>query len=304
MELPQPFSVIVHPLRSPTEPHAYSCAYERGNTSSRNALVYIGGLTGGLHTAVELMHHLLLALEDAELGYSIWESRMRSSYAGWGYSSLENDAEDIAALVNYLIGLGKKRVVLLGSSTGCQGCMKYIKALEKGAPKVDAYILQAPTSDRETAKMLMPPDFYRRTLEFSKDLIGIGNADGIMPRDLIPDVFTSPISAYRWHSLIAKGGDDDYFSDDVDDTVLAKTFGHINKPTLIMPSENDEMMPPFFSKRELLRKWIQASPKRIVSQLSDVVPQADHTLSSTESRRWFADRVVRFLGSLEGGYAQ
>ena len=43
---------------------------------------------------------------------------MRSSYTGWGYSSLANDVEDIAALVKYLISLGKKRIVLLGSSTG------------------------------------------------------------------------------------------------------------------------------------------------------------------------------------------
>lgn len=118
MTLPQPFSVTVHPFTSPTPHDAFSCAYERGNTSSRNALVYIGGLTSGPHTTVSILHTLLLALDDAGLGYSIWEFRMRSSYTGWGYSSLANDVEDIAALVKYLISLGKKRIVLLGSSTG------------------------------------------------------------------------------------------------------------------------------------------------------------------------------------------
>lgn len=118
MALPQPFTVTVHPLTSPAYPHAYSCAYEQGNTSSPNALIYVGGLTSGPHTALDLSKTLLLALDDAGLGYSIWECRMRSSFTGWGYSCLKDDVEDIAALVKYLMGLGKKRVVLLGSSTG------------------------------------------------------------------------------------------------------------------------------------------------------------------------------------------
>lgn len=43
---------------------------------------------------------------------------MRSSYTGFGFSSLANDAEDISALVTYLRELGKEKIVLLGSSTG------------------------------------------------------------------------------------------------------------------------------------------------------------------------------------------
>lgn len=110
-----PFVVTVRPFTSPTPS---SCAYERGNTSSRNAIVFIGGLTSGPHTSPQ-MEHLIQALQDEpELSYSFWEFRMRSSYTGFGYSSLANDAEDIAAHVKYLEDLGKERVVLLGSSTG------------------------------------------------------------------------------------------------------------------------------------------------------------------------------------------
>lgn len=298
MALPQPITVTVHPFLSSANPHAYACAYEHGNTSSNNALVYIGGLTSGPHTALSLSQSVLSALEEFDLGYSIWEFRMRSSYTGWGYSSLNKDVEDIAELVNYLTSLGKKRVVLLGSSTGCQDCMSYMSALRRDAPNIHACILQAPTSDRATANMIMSPEFFRRTLEHCKELIACGNPDSIMPKDLIPDVFTSPISAYRWHSLIAEGGDDDYFSDDLEDVILATTFGQINRPTLIIPSENDEMMPSMFPKRSLLSKWIQAAPDGLVSQLSDIVPAADHTLSADVSRRWFTERVVQFLGSL------
>lgn len=109
------FSVGVHPFISRTP---NSCAYERGDPESPNAFVYIGGLTGGPHTANELVGTLLTALKMADLGYSIWEFRMRSSYTGWAHSTLDHDAADIASFFAYLKKLGKERIVLMGSSTG------------------------------------------------------------------------------------------------------------------------------------------------------------------------------------------
>jgi hypothetical protein len=110
-----PFAVTVHPFTSPTPS---SCAYERGDSSSRNALVYLGGLTSGPHATPQI-EPLIEALQaGTDLSYSFWEFRMRSSYTGFGFSSLANDAEDLSALVIYLKGLGKEKIVLLGSSTG------------------------------------------------------------------------------------------------------------------------------------------------------------------------------------------
>ena len=40
------------------------------------------------------------------------------SYSGFGYSSLANDVEDMAALVRYLRGIGKQKIILMGASTG------------------------------------------------------------------------------------------------------------------------------------------------------------------------------------------
>jgi|SRR5690242_3695063 len=130
MALPQPFSVTVHPFTSPARTHGYLCAYERGNALSRNAIVYIGGLTSGPHTALDISQTLLSALNDAKLGYSIWECRMRSSYSGWGYSSLKDDVEDVAPFVEYLRDLGKSRVVLLGSSTGKLTCIQRVSQIQ------------------------------------------------------------------------------------------------------------------------------------------------------------------------------
>jgi pimeloyl-ACP methyl ester carboxylesterase len=82
--------------------------------------VFIGGLTDGPHT-VPYTRLLAQRLEEAkELGYSVIEFRMRSSFTGFGTSNLSNDVEDISALVKYLRGIGKEKIVLFGSSTGCQ----------------------------------------------------------------------------------------------------------------------------------------------------------------------------------------
>ncbi|KAH7384417.1 hypothetical protein DE146DRAFT_727900 [Phaeosphaeria sp. MPI-PUGE-AT-0046c] len=290
-----PYPVTVHPFTSQVP---FSCAYERGNASSRNALVYLGGLTSGPHTTPQVNFLIETLGTTSELSYSFWEFRMRSSYTGFGYSSLANDAEDIAALVVYLRGLGKIKIVLLGSSTGCQDILTYAKSQSSSLP-VDAFILQAPTSDRETGSLLMPEDFLSTTLKHAQDMIAKGEQNEIMPKSLIPPIFTSPITAYRWHSLISKRGDDDFFSSDLHDTALQDSFGRLDKPTLIMPSEEDEMVPKSVDKMALLARWSNAAPSGVVSELSGINPGADHELSGQEMQKWFVDRVMAFLGTVE-----
>jgi pimeloyl-ACP methyl ester carboxylesterase len=112
------FTVRVHPFSPMTE----SCAYEMGVASAENALVFIGGLFNGPHSKT-YVRTLARRLEEAAAGalsYSVFEFRLASSFTGFGYSSLAKDVRDITALVKYLRGLGKKRIVLMGHSTGCQ----------------------------------------------------------------------------------------------------------------------------------------------------------------------------------------
>lgn len=112
-----PFSVTVHPYPSATPG---TCAYESGDTSAKNAIVFIGGLSDGPNT-IPYVRVVAKHLENASnLDYSVFEIRMRSSFIGYGTSSLKNDVEDISALVKYLRGRGKERIVLFGHSTGCQ----------------------------------------------------------------------------------------------------------------------------------------------------------------------------------------
>jgi alpha-beta hydrolase superfamily lysophospholipase len=145
----------------------------------------------------------------------------------------------------------------------------------------------------------MPPDFLAQTLKHASDMIARGEQDVIVPKSLIPPIFTSPITAYRWHSLISVGGDDDFFSSDLSDEIVEGTFGRLDKPTLIMSSGKDEMISESVDKEGLLRRWTRAAKKGVVSELSGVNPGADHELSEVEMQEWFVERVIGFLSTLE-----
>lgn len=115
---PKQFAVTVHPYPSKGVKHA--CAYELGSTSASNALLFIGGLTDGPHT-VPYIRTVAAKIEAATgLSYSVFEIRIRSSFDGFGWSSLAEDVEDISAVVKYLRSIGKEKVVLMGHSTGSQ----------------------------------------------------------------------------------------------------------------------------------------------------------------------------------------
>jgi hypothetical protein len=145
----------------------------------------------------------------------------------------------------------------------------------------------------------MPQDFLAKTLNHAAGMIMRGGADEVMPKELVLPIFNCPITAYRWQSLIARGGNDDLFASDLDDDALAETFGKLRLPTLILPSENDEMVPWTVDKQGLLERWIRAAPVGIVSRLSGLNPGADRTLSEEKAQKWFVERVMRFLKGLE-----
>ena len=117
-----PFQVTVHPrIPSLSDPHRFLQAYQRGDRNAPNALIFLGGLTSGPHTTdIDFLAHALLEHHPA-LGYSLWELRTRSAYAGFGHSSLANDAEDVADLTRYLktpTNIPTGKIVLMGASTG------------------------------------------------------------------------------------------------------------------------------------------------------------------------------------------
>ena len=167
-------------------------------------------------------------------------------------------------------------------------------------PPVDGYIMQAPTSDRETAKLLMPQDLLSASLKHAEALIAKGEEKTIMPNSFIPPIITSPITAYRWHSLVSVSGDDDFFSSDLPISTLQSTFGKMDKPTLILMSEKDEMVPSTVDKGSLLKRWVDTIPDGLASRQCQVIPlDADHELSGDEAMRYFIETVVKLLEGID-----
>ncbi|KAF2441633.1 DUF1749-domain-containing protein [Karstenula rhodostoma CBS 690.94] len=198
---------------------------------------------------------------------------MRSSYTGFGYSSLSNDVQDISALVSYLRTLGKEKIVLCGASTGCQDCLEYTDHEKHKSAPVDGYILLSPVSDRQTAGLLMSPEDLERSNRNAQGMIAEGREKDAMPTALLPFIFTSPVTAYRWNSLAAKGGDDDYFSVDLDEATITAKFGRVDASILLLPGEDDELVLPSVDKKELLDRWVQACPEESQERVCDSILQ-------------------------------
>ncbi|KAH7113071.1 hypothetical protein EDB81DRAFT_826557 [Dactylonectria macrodidyma] len=254
-----PFQVVVHPYESLVR---RSCAYEIGPTSARNALV------------------------DSD--FSIFEFRLRSSFIGFGTSNLSNDVADISALVKYFEDWVRRRLC-------CWDCMEYADYAKHGNAPVDAFIMQGCVSDREAFELVMPNP--QPSLDLAAKMIAEGKADDVMPMDMIPSVLNAPISAYRFQSLTAKGGDDDYFSDDFDDETISNFWARFQKPVLALHSAEDECVPDRVDQAALNKRYQKASA--MVSPLSGVIPGASHTVAEPEAQKWFAKRVGDFLATLE-----
>ncbi|KAG5921269.1 hypothetical protein E4U61_006964 [Claviceps capensis] len=289
-----PFPVTVHPYKSPTRS---ACAYELGtDVASKNAIIFIGGLGDGPHS-VAYIRTVARHLETAgkELEYSVFEIRLRSSFIGFGTTSLTDDVEDIAALVKYLRGLGKEKIVLFGHSTGSQDCMEYADYVKHSNPPVDGFIMQGPVSDRESMDVIFPS--YQDSLALANEWIAQGRAHDCLPNDKVPQDLSAPITAYRFNSLVAKGGDDDYFSSDLDDETVRKFWSRFNKPVLVLHSGNEENCPEFVDQAKENQRYQKANP--MVSPLSGLIPGAGHQVLEKSARDWLAQRVLEYLRALE-----
>ncbi|ODA81222.1 hypothetical protein RJ55_04186 [Drechmeria coniospora] len=270
-----------------------------GEPSSRNALIFIGGLGDGPHTTpyIRTVARHLQSEASKALCYSVFEIRLRSSFIGFGTRSLKEDVEDISAFVKYLRGIGKEKIVLFGHSTGCQDCMEYADYTTHQNMPVDGFILQAPVSDRESIENACSD--YHASLDVAKKWIAEGRGNDCLPStDKVVCLLGAPISAYRLHSLCAQGGDDDYFSSDLDDETVSRFWKRFTKPVLVLHSEKDEYVPARISQVMLNNRYREAGPS--VSQLSGLIPDTGHTVKGEKARNWLAERVVAFLQTLNG----
>lgn len=184
--------------------------------------------------------------------------------------------------------------------------MEYLTGPGKeGRNPIDGGIVQAPVSDREALFALMGEEKYKETCAAAQKFIDEGLEDDILPSRLSPGALKAPMSAKRWLSLASPNhdGDDDYFSSDLSDAQLAKSFGSLPKgsPICVLMSGSDEYVPPTIEKKVLFERWIEAAKKgegKVVEEFSGIVEGASHNLSGNEEKV-VGDLVKRVIGFLE-----
>lgn len=66
---------------------------------------------------------------------------------------------------------------------------------------------------------------------------------------------------------------------------------------MVVPSAEDQYVPKTVDFTNLLAKWKSFCPS--MSDLSGLIPGANHTVDAQKSQDWLGDRVASFLKSLE-----
>ncbi|VVT45501.1 uncharacterized protein SAPINGB_P000771 [Magnusiomyces paraingens] len=279
-------------------------------------VLFIGGLGDGLGT-VPYVPALAQAL-DAQ-GWGVAELLFSSSYEGWGFGSLSRDAKEMARAIGFLQTnkeTSKKRIVLMGHSTGTQNLIYYAtQNINPSIPRppVDGLILQASVSDREAFVKSNGEEKWQEALAYAQDLLLAdietqskalikAEAPGFSP---IPPKYTrlffgAQISSYRWVSLMKVRGDDDFFSSDLDDKDFESTFGKVSVPLLVLYSGADEYVPVKVDKKSLVKRFQNATKSDFWSPLSHVVPDATHNLADSPQSSYddLISSVVAFIQSV------
>lgn len=238
-----------------------------------------------------------------------------SSGKSWGVSSIAQDAQEIAKMVAFVKELRPEgKIVLMGHSTGCQDCMEYVvgaKAEEQ--PGVDGVILQAPVSDREALDKELPKAFMHEANQLALKMCREGRDKDAMPNRLTRPVFGRvAITARRWVDIASPGPDhvgaDDYFSSDLPDERLARTFGKFpaRTPLLILQMGSDESVPDYVDTGKLWRRWVaavQAGGGIVDERWSGKVSDATHNLNGQppEVVQRLTRAVTGFIAHLENG---
>ncbi|KAF1945884.1 DUF1749-domain-containing protein [Clathrospora elynae] len=278
------------------------------STSPPNTLLWIGGLTNGLLT-VSYPSSIASSLPPT---WTLAEVLLSSSYKGWGTGSLSRDARELGECVAYFKELRPgRKVVMMGHSTGCQDIMEYILGKGKeGREGVNGVILQGGVSDREAWADMCQTEEEKKGLEEvvkkAKEMVDQGREKDIMPSEgsVLMKELSGPITAYRTYSLLAKGGDDDYFSSDLSDEHLATTFGNIPKitPVCFLLGSEDPYVPASVDKAALLQRWtriIREGGGVVDDEDGGVIPGAHHDLDG-DPEDVVQDLVKRVCGFVSG----
>lgn len=184
--------------------------------------------------------------------------------------------------------------------------MHYLLSQPK-LPEIDGAIFQGSTSDREALTMTIPHSEYDAACQLAQKYIDEGRGEDILPFSVTKSSFMSaPVSARRFLSLASPGplheGEDDYFSSDLADERLEKTFGRLGSMGVrigFLFSGRDQYVPDSVDKVRMVERWCEYVRKGggVVDEGSGVVDGATHTL--LEGGKGLEDLVGRVVGFLD-----
>lgn len=290
---------------------AFEFDANKDDKAAPNVVLFIGGLSDGLLT-VPYLPRLAESIGSIDSEHGKWvlvQALISSSYLGWGTGSLEADAKELSLLVKYLrseSGGSRKKIVLMGHLTGCQDAMQYLTKLCKKADVsedvlLDGVILQAPVSDREAVAHYMGGAKKLEPLleKCEKEYLSVGKSKYILPHEF--DIFETPVTAYRFYSLMSVRGDDDYFSSDLNSDDFKQTFGVFDRPLLVLYGSKDECVPSFIDRERLVELWKNATDSKYWSPLSKVLKGASHNIGPTSDEGTiedFLETVQNFILSI------
>lgn len=267
-------------------------AFEFAPTKKKNAFIMIGGMTDGIAT---VPYCTKLPEVVGPLGYSVFSIQMTSSFKGFGISSLDQDIHEIKALIKYLRseqGGAREKIIIMGHSTGAQDVIHFLLHY---SDLVAGAILQGSCSDRESFDPSVDPKVFQKMNEDAWELVQNGKKDQLLSSEYSKHIIDTPITAYRWCSLMIKGGDDDYFSSDLSDETFKTTFGKISKPFLIAYSGADEFVPKTIDKQKLLQRWECVSNAKYWSKNSGLVEGASHFVEKPKSQQILFKKIQSFI---------
>eukprot|EP01006_Ploeotia_vitrea_P054001 TRINITY_DN67836_c7_g6_i1.p1 TRINITY_DN67836_c7_g6~~TRINITY_DN67836_c7_g6_i1.p1 ORF type:complete len:366 (+),score=52.32 TRINITY_DN67836_c7_g6_i1:108-1205(+) len=216
------------------------------------AVILVGGQQDGFFA---LNYTEQLTKRMVAEGWSVIQALFGSWYAGYGRAVLENDSEDLDALLRYCVNkFDMTEFALFGFHTGAQDVVFYMQNGDYRS-KVSRVILQGGMRNPKEFKEHDPAtqEMYRQV---AQEMIEMGRGNNLMPEAMHP----RPISAFRFLAMECNQGVQDFFNPHLSEDDMAQIVGHIEVPILILFCMDDNFRILHNDKKELEDKIQSAIP--------------------------------------------
>ena len=274
--------------------------FYRSKKSGKQALLWVHGLTSNFYGHIALFEEFAEACDDAGFGFAAFNNRGHDmvtgirkidkrkpkgydhAIGGAGYEVFAESVHDIEAGIDFLVGQGYSKVVVIGESTGANKVC-YYTATQKH-PHFFGTILVSPISDRLTQEF----DAYKlqTDLAYMQDRVNLGHGDVLQSGYSL-----FPLTPKRFLSLLSPNSLEDQF-DYGDPRPQLTYFSQIKTPLLVIFGGNDEHADRSVQKIKKVFDEYAFSP----NYKSVVIPDALHSYNGKEKE--LVETIVNWVNKL------